>query len=50
MFARLYARIGILLTRGKQLHDCIILLKWDVCVHKASLTSPLFIEESMPSL
>jgi hypothetical protein len=33
-----------LLPCGKNLHDCIISLRGEVCVHKTSLTPPLFIE------
>ena len=46
---RLYVRVGILLTRGKLLHDCIISLRGEVWVHKTSLTPPLFIEVPVPS-
>jgi hypothetical protein len=44
LFTQLYVRVGILLTRGKYLHVCIVSIKWDVCDHKTSLTPPLFIE------
>ena len=42
-------RVGILLTRGKHLHDCIISLRGEVSAHKRSLTLPLFIEVLVPS-
>ena len=41
--------VGILLTRGKPLHDCIISLKGEVKAHKISLISPLVIEVPVPS-
>jgi len=44
----LYARVGILLTRGKHLHDRIISLKGEVWAHKTSL-APLFIEVPSPN-
>jgi hypothetical protein len=44
LFARLYARVGILLTYGKHLHDCIISVRGEVCAHKPGLTTPRFIE------
>ena len=44
----LYARVDILLTCGKHLHDRIISLRGDVWDHKISLTPPLFIEVPVP--
>ena len=46
LFARLYARVGILLTYryGKHLHDCIISVRGEVCAHKPGLTTPRFIK------
>jgi len=42
--------VGILLTGGKHLHDCIISLRGEAWVHITSLTLPLcFIEVSVPS-
>ena len=38
----LYSRVGILLTRGKHLHGCIIPLTEEVWAHKTSLTPPHF--------
>ena len=37
-----------LITCGKHLHDRIISLNWEVCVHQISLTPPLFIEVYVP--
>ena len=37
-----YVRVGILLTRGKHLHDCIISIRGEVSAHKTSLTLPLY--------
>ena len=34
---------------GKQLHDRIILLRGEVCVHKPSLIPPLLIKVPVPS-
>ena len=34
LFSRLYVRVGILLTCGKHLHDCIISLSEKVWAHK----------------
>ena len=45
----MYVKVGILLICGKHFHDCIISLRWEVFVHKTSLTLPLFIEVSLPS-
>jgi len=42
-------RVGILLTCGKQLHDCIISLRGEAKAHKRSLTLPHFIEVPVPS-
>ena len=38
LFSWLYLRVGILLTYGKHLHDCIISLREEVLAHKISLT------------
>jgi hypothetical protein len=38
LFACLRMRVGILLTRGKRLHDYTILLTVEVCVYKTGLT------------
>ena len=43
MFAPLYVRVDILITRGKHLHDRIISQK-KRGGHNTSLTPPLFIE------
>ena len=50
LFARIYVRVGILLTCGKHLpmHDRIISLTGEACAHKTSLAPPLFIEVSVP--
>ena len=42
-------RVGILLTCGKHLHDCIISLRGEVWSHKASLVPLFFYEVSFPS-
>ena len=42
LFARLYVRVGVLLTCGKHVHDRIILLRGEVWAHKAILPPPLF--------
>ena len=34
----LYVRLDILLTCGKHIDDCIISLRWEVCVDTTSLT------------
>jgi hypothetical protein len=44
LFARLYVRVGILLTCRMYLHDRIISLRGEVSAHKTSLTLSLFIE------
>ena len=44
LFARLFVRVGILLTYGKHLLDRIISLRGEVCTHKPGLTTPRFIE------
>ena len=44
MFARLYVRVGSLITRGKHLHVRIPSLREKVWIHKTSLIPPLFIE------
>jgi len=49
LFAQLYARVGILLTSGKHLHDRIISQRGEFWSHKTSLTLPLFIEVPVPS-
>jgi hypothetical protein len=41
-FAKLYVRVGILLTCGKQLHDGIISLRREDWVNKTRLISPTF--------
>jgi hypothetical protein len=41
-FAKLYVRVGILLTCGKQLHDGIISLRREVWANKTRLISPTF--------
>jgi hypothetical protein len=42
--------VGILLTGGKHLHDCIISLRAEAWVYITSLTlPPCFIEVSVPS-
>ena len=41
---RLYVRVGILFTRGKLLHDCIISLREEVWTHKTILTPPLLLK------
>ena len=49
MLARLYVKVGILLTCGKYLHDPIISLRGDGWTHKTSLSPPFFIEMFVPS-
>ena len=49
LFAWLYARICIFLTRGNHLYDCIISLMGDIWAHKASLSPPRFIEVPVSS-
>ena len=44
LFDRLYMRVGILLTCGKHVHDCIISLRGEVWVHKANLIPPLLLK------
>jgi hypothetical protein len=44
----MYVKVGILLICGKHFHNHIISLRWEVFVHKTSLTLPLFIEVSLP--
>ena len=46
--AWLYTLDGILLTRGKHLHDRIISLRGKVLAHRTSLTPPLVNEVSVP--
>jgi hypothetical protein len=46
---RLYVRLVILLTDGRQLLDKIISLRGEAWVHKTSLTPPLCIEVPVPS-
>jgi hypothetical protein len=49
LFARLYVKVGILLTCGKDLHGRIISLRGELYAHRTSLIPPpLFIEVSMP--
>ena len=48
LFSRLYVRVGILLTCGKHLHDCIISLSEKVWAQKTRLTTSLFIEVPVP--
>ena len=43
-FTRIYVRVGILLTRGKHLHDLIVLVMGEVLVHSTSLIPTYFIE------
>jgi hypothetical protein len=40
LITRLYMRVGILLTHGKHLHDCIISLRRVVKALKIRLTPP----------
>jgi hypothetical protein len=49
MLARLYVKVGILLTCGKYLHDPIISLRGDGWTHKTSLSPPFLIEVFVPS-
>jgi hypothetical protein len=42
-------RVGILLASGKHLHDRIMPLRKEVCVHKTSLIPPLCIAVPVPS-
>ena len=44
LLVRWYVRVGILLTRGKHLHDRTISLRGEVWNHKTSLMPPLFVE------
>ena len=44
LFVRLFARVGILLTRGNYLHDCIIWIREELWDHKTSFTPPLLNE------
>ena len=48
LFAQLYERVAILLTRGKHLHDRITSLTAKCYAHKTSLTQPLFIAVYVP--
>ena len=41
--------MDILIICGTHLHDCIISIRGEVWAHKTSLTTPLFIEVSVPS-
>ena len=50
LFNRLYVRVGILPTYENHFHDRIISLRGQVWAHKTSLTPPLFINVSVPSL
>ena len=49
LFARLYARVGILLTCGNHLHEHITSLREELWAHKTSLFLSLFIEVSVPN-
>ena len=49
LFAQLNVRVGILITRGRHLHACIISLRGEVWANKTSLTPPHFIEVAGPS-
>ena len=42
LFARLYMRVGILLTCSKHMYDYIISPRGEVWGHKTSFTLPLF--------
>ena len=44
LFARLYVRVGILLTRGNHLHDRIISLRGEVLAHYPKLTSHFLVK------
>ena len=48
VFYMLYVRVGILLTRGQNLHDRIISIREEVWVHNTSLTPQLCIEVRVP--
>jgi hypothetical protein len=48
LFARLFVGVGILLTRGKHLHDRIISLRGEVWAPNTSLSPPLFIKVPVP--
>jgi len=48
-FARLYLRLGILFTHGRQLYDCIISQRGEVWTRDSSLTPPLLIKVPVPS-
>ena len=41
--------VGILLTRGKHVHDRIMSLRVETWAHRTSLTPPLFIELPVPN-
>jgi len=45
LFALLYVRVGILLTCGKYLHVCIILLQREVWVLRTSLAPPFLLSQ-----
>jgi hypothetical protein len=47
-FFQLCVKVSILLTCGEHLHDRTILLGGEVWAHQTSLSSPLFIEVSVP--
>ena len=49
LFAWLYMRAGIILTRGRHLYDLMSSLRGEVWAHKTSLTLPLCIEVPVPS-
>ena len=49
VFTQFDARVGILLTCEKHLHDSIISLRGKVWAHTTSLTPPRFIEVPVPS-
>jgi hypothetical protein len=44
----LYVRVGVLLTRGQNLHDRIISIRGEAWVHNTSLTPQLCIEVRVP--
>ena len=49
LYAQLFARICILLTCGKPLHDLIISLRREVRAHQTIVIPPLFIDVSVTS-
>ena len=48
LFYMLYVRVGVLLTRGQNLHDRIISIRGEAWVHNSSLTPQLCIEVRVP--